>query len=86
VTASALEVTHTLEKSSTTLRISTLVASASSAKVTSACQVSFGKLASKRMYELLGRLWGCAVMNPRRLRMRQIVDTDGTARSLRERW
>jgi hypothetical protein len=45
-----------------------------------------GSEASKRTKELLRRLWGWAAMKPRRLRMRQIVDTDGGDGSLRDRW
>jgi hypothetical protein len=37
----------------------------------------FGISAENRMKELRGRLCGCAVTTPRRLKIRQIVATDG---------
>ena len=43
-----------------------------------ACQRSFGRSASNRVLVLLGRLRGCGVTKPRRVRTRQIVETAGT--------
>ncbi len=62
------------------------VPSASRQWVTSDCQHSFGSWASKRTQELLGRLWGWGVTNPRRRRIRQIVDTEGTCWCRLPRW
>ena len=49
MTANAFEAMHTLEKSSTKFKISTLVPSAKPQKVTSDGHVSLGSCASKRM-------------------------------------
>ena len=46
----------------------------------SSCQHSLGKSATKRVHELLGRLWGSGVTKPRALSTRQMVDVDGTVR------
>jgi len=45
----------------------------------SSCQRSFGLLGGDRWQLLFGRLWGFGVTNPRADRIRQIVDTAGTA-------
>ena len=42
-----------------------------------ACQRSFGRSASNRVLVLLGRLRGCGVTKPRRVKTRQIVETAG---------
>ncbi len=57
---------------------STTTPEATSTWVTSACQHSLGKSASKRMKELFGRLWGWAVTKPRAFSTRQMVEVDGT--------
>src|SRR5262245_28160198 len=46
--------------------------------VTSACHSLLGCSAQKRFHAERGRSCGCAVMKPRRVRMRQIVETAGT--------
>jgi hypothetical protein len=46
--------------------------------VTSACQHSLGRSAQKRFHEERGRFCGWGTTNPRRLRMRQIVEVAGT--------
>src|SRR4051812_42153086 len=60
------------------LRISTSVPSASCQWVMSACQRWLGWSAVNRCHDDLGRFCGCGLTNPRRLRIRQIVETDGT--------
>ena len=64
------------------LRISTAVTwpawSRSCQCVMSVCQRSLGWSASNVFHDDRGRLWGCGVMNPRRPRTRQIVETAGT--------
>ena len=45
--------------------------------MTSACHSSLGRSAQKRLHEERGRFWGCRTTNPRRLRMRQIVEVAG---------
>jgi hypothetical protein len=60
------------------LRISTGVRSASCQWVMSACQRSLGISAQNRLPARLGRLFGCGVTNPRRVRTRQIVEVDGS--------
>src|SRR5712664_3720341 len=54
----------TREQSSRKFKISTGLPSASVQGVASACQVSLGSLAAKRMKEDLGRFWGCGVTRP----------------------
>ena len=54
--------------------------------VTSACQHWLGSSAVNRTQELLGRLCGCGVTNPRALSTRQIVETDGGRWCRRARW
>jgi transposase InsO family protein len=44
----------------------------------SACHISLGSSASKRISEERGRFCGCGETRPSRLRIRQIVETDGT--------
>ena len=80
------EATETRERSSRKLRISTGLPSASCQGVESSCQVSLASLASKRMKEERGRLCGCGVTRPWRLRMRQMVVTEGGWPRLRLRW
>src|SRR6266480_3532530 len=53
-----VEANATLDLSSRKLRISTGLPSASCQGVESSCQVSLGSLASKRMNDDRGRLWG----------------------------
>ena len=77
--------TITREWSSRKSRISTSDPSFRRQWVTSACQHSFGSAASNRMQELWGRLFGSWSMNPRRARMRQMVETDGTSERRLER-
>ena len=45
--------------------------------VMSACQVSLGRSATKRLNELFGRFWGERVTNPLALSTRKTVETDG---------
>ena len=45
--------------------------------VMSVCHVSLGRSASKRIRLLCGRFCGWATIKPSRLRIRQIVETDG---------
>jgi hypothetical protein len=52
----------------------------------SACHRSFGIAASNRTNEDLGRFWGWGVMNPRRDRIRQIVEGEGDRPWSSRRW
>src|SRR5216683_4501531 len=74
----AWETSATLDLSSRKLRISTGEESANCHGVESSCQVSLGSWASNRVKEDFGRLWGCGVISPLRLRIRHTVATDGT--------
>ena len=47
----------------------------------SACHVSLGRSASKRISEQRGRFCGCGATSPSRRRIRQIVATEGTRSS-----
>ena len=77
-TSRATEAMQTREWSSTMLRISTSVSSASRQWVMSACQRSLGWSAQNRRHDDRGRFCGCGVTNPRRDKIRQIVETAGT--------
>ena len=81
----ALEAMQSREWSSMMLRTSKAVPFSSVTWVMSHCQHSLGRSASKRLYELLGRLCGWAFTKPLALSTRQMVDTEGTTawRSLR---
>ena len=59
-------------------KISTSVPSASRQWVMSACQRSLGWSAQNLCHDERGRFCGCGVTNPRRDRIRQIVETAGT--------
>jgi len=61
-----------------TLRISTLMPSASCQWVMSICHRSLGRSAQNRTYDDRGRFCGCGMISPRRDSTRQIVATDGT--------
>jgi hypothetical protein len=76
--ARARLVSSSREWSSSMLRISTSAPSASRQWVVSACQRSFGWSAANRCQDDLGRFCGCGTTNPRRDRIRQIVDVAGT--------
>ncbi len=65
------------EWSSTQSRTSASRPVASLTWVKSACQHSFGRSASNRIHERLGRLRGSGVITPARVRIRQIVVTPG---------
>jgi len=54
--------------------------------VVSPCHISLGNAASKRMNEDLRRFCGCGTTSPWRLRMRQMVATDGTSANCWRRW
>jgi hypothetical protein len=69
---------HAEPGSSITLRISTSVRSASRQWVMSACQRSLGWSAANRFHDDRGRFCGCETTNPRRDKIRQIVETVGT--------
>lgn len=68
------------------LRISASSPPASRQWVMSACHISLGGSASKRISEERGRLWGWGTTSPSRLRIRQIVETEGTESSSVARW
>jgi len=70
---------HSREWSSSRLRISTPVPSASCQWVVSACHRWLGCSAVNRCHDERGRFCGWGVTKPRRVRIRQIVATDGTA-------
>jgi hypothetical protein len=74
------------EWSSIRLRISTSVPSARSQWVASACHISLGSSASKRLNEDRGRLWGSGMIRPWRLRIRQMVAGEGTLSTRPTRW
>ena len=74
----AIEAMQTREWSSRMLKISTSVPSASRQWVMSACQRSLGWSAQNVFHDDRGRFCGCGVTNPRRVRIRQIVETAGT--------
>ena len=78
VTRRALAAMVRREWSSRMFKISTSVRSASRQWVMSACQRSLGWSAQNRFHDDLGRFCGCRVTNPRRDKIRQIVDTAGT--------
>jgi hypothetical protein len=65
------------EWSSSQIRISAARSSARDQWVKSACQHSLGRSAWNRIQARLGRLRGSGVMAPARVRMRQIVVTEG---------
>jgi hypothetical protein len=60
-------------------RMSAGLPSASVQWVMSACHRSLGISAWNRTKELLGRFWDWGMTNPRRVRIRQIVATEGTS-------
>jgi hypothetical protein len=74
----AREARKSREWSSRKLRISSWRPSPRCQAVASTCQISLGSLASKRMNELRGRLWGWGVIRPWRLRIRQTVEAEGS--------
>jgi hypothetical protein len=84
----ASDATSSREWSSITFKISTPVPPKSFQWVMSACHRSLGISASNRTSELLGRLCDWGVTKPRRVRILQIVATEGTACSpwRRTRW
>ena len=80
---------QTREWSSRMFKISTSVPSASRQWVMSACQRSLGWSAQNVRHDDRGRFCGCGVTNPRRDRIRQIVETAGTGYrrpACRARW
>ena len=74
--ATARQPTTNREWSSMKVKISTWPISMSHL-VASACQSSLGSSAQKRIQDERGRFFGSCTTSPSRLRMRQIVETDG---------
>ncbi len=75
--------TQSLEWSSMMLSTSKTTPSATSTWVTSACQVSLGTSAQKRLRELFGLFWGWGITKPLALSTRQIVEVDATTSAWR---
>src|SRR6266508_4733772 len=85
-TAVASDATSSREWSSSMLQISVSSPPASVQWVMSACHRSLGWKASNRTKDDRGRFCGWGVTNPRRERIRQMVETAGEAPWRRVRW